>query len=165
MKIRLILMQAVVASNIVLCGCTATAPEGSAKMKHTWPIVAVRDVAKSSVWYARLLDAQRTHPDAAVFDQIVTKDGTILLCLHHWGPSGPRGDHNWPSLSNPTKGLAGNGLLLWFVVDDFDAAWQRAQDLGAVIDESPNANNGTGMRAFVVRDPDGYYVAVNEARS
>jgi uncharacterized glyoxalase superfamily protein PhnB len=54
--------------------------------------------------------------------------------------------------------------LLWFVVDDFDEAWRRAQEMGATIDESPNTDNGTGMRAFVVRDPEGYYVTVNEAR-
>jgi len=53
---------------------------------------------------------------------------------------------------------------LWFVDDDFDAAWSRAQAMGAVVEETPNTDNGTGMRAFVVRDPDGYYVAVNEAR-
>jgi predicted enzyme related to lactoylglutathione lyase len=65
---------------------------------------------------------------------------------------------------SPTEGRAGNGLLLWFVVHDFDAAWERAQTMGATIHEPPNSNNGTGMRAFVVRDPDGYYVTVNEAR-
>ncbi len=133
-------------------------------MKGTWPIVGVADATKSSAWYMRLLDAQNNHPGATVFDQILDKDGTILLCLHHWGPSGPRGDHKHPSLSNPEEGNVGKGLLLWFVVDDFDAAWERARTLGAAIEESPNTNNGTGMRAFIVRDPDGYYVAVNEAR-
>ena len=67
-------------------------------------------------------------------------------------------------LSKPAQGSAGAGLLLWFVVDDFDAAWERAQKLDAAIEESPNDDNGTGMRALVIRDPDGYYVAVNEAR-
>jgi hypothetical protein len=53
---------------------------------------------------------------------------------------------------------------LWFVVDDFDSAWERAQGSGAPIEERPNADNGTFMRAFVVRDPDGYCVAINETR-
>src|SRR5947207_2136202 len=44
----------------------------------------------------------------------------------------------------------GKGLLLWFVVDDFDAAWKRAQALGAAIEEPPNTDNGTFMR---VRHP------------
>ena len=113
----------------------------------------------------KLLGARNTHPGATVFNQIINEDGTVLLCLHHWGPSGRRGDHHWPSLSNPGAGEIWNGLLLWFVVDDFDEAWERARELGAVIEETPNADNGTGMRAFVVRDPDGYYVAVNEMPS
>ena len=133
-------------------------------MTRTWPIVAVSDVTRSSAWYSRLLEAQQTHPGATVFDQIIDADATVLLCLHHWGPSGPRGDHHWPSLSKPAQDSAGAGLLLWFVVDDFDAAWERAQKLDAATEESPNNDNGTGMRAFVIRDPDGYYVAVNEAR-
>ena len=54
--------------------------------------------------------------------------------------------------------------MLWFVVDDFEVAWERAQALGTPIVEEPNTDNGTGMRAFVIRDPDGYHVAVNEAR-
>lgn len=129
-------------------------------MKRTWPIVGVEDVTKSSAWYLRLLDAQDNHPGATEFDPILDKAGTILLCLHLWGYH----EHRWPSLSKLEEGNAGKGLLLWFVVDDFDAAWERAQTLGATVEESPNTNNGTGMRAFTIRDPDGYYVAVNEAR-
>jgi catechol 2,3-dioxygenase-like lactoylglutathione lyase family enzyme len=133
-------------------------------MKRTWPMVAVKNVPESSAWYARLLNAANNHPGATVFDQIVDQDGAVLLCLHHWGPSGLRGDHNYPSLSNPEDGNPGKGLLLWFVVDDFDEAWKRAQALGSPIEEPPNTDNGTSMRAFVIRDPDGYYVAVNETQ-
>ena len=131
-------------------------------MTRTWPIIAVNNVAQSAAWYTRLLNANNNHPGATVFDQILDIDGTVLLCLHHWGPSGARGDHHWPSLAQASNGQTGNGLLLWFVVDDFDSAWQRAQALGASVIETPNNDNGTSMRAFVVRDPDGYHVAVNE---
>lgn len=127
-------------------------------MKRTWPIVGVADVKKSAAWYMRLLGAQNSHSDATSFDQIVDRDGTILVCLHHWG------DHGHPSLSNPEEGSPGKGLLLWFVVDDFDMAWERAQAMDSVIQERPNTSNGTGMRAFTLRDPDGYHVAVNEQR-
>jgi catechol 2,3-dioxygenase-like lactoylglutathione lyase family enzyme len=123
-----------------------------------------KESMKSSAWYTSLLGIEQNHPGAAVFNQVLDGDGTILLCLHHWGPSGPRGDHEWPSLADPGDGRVGNGLLLWFVVTDFDAAWRRAQALGASVHESPNTDNGTGMRAFVLRDPDGYYVTINEAR-
>jgi len=132
-------------------------------MTRTWTIIAVADVPQSAAWYVGLLDGRNSHPGATVFDQILDKDGTVLLCLHCWGPSGPRGDHHWPSLANSREGNDGNGLLLWFVVDDFEAAWERAGRLGAPIEESPNTDNGTGLRAFVVRDPDGYRVAINES--
>ncbi|MFN7986518.1 MAG: VOC family protein [Thermoanaerobaculia bacterium] len=130
----------------------------------TWPIIAVADVVRSSAWYRALLTAEETHPGSSVFNQILGADGTVLVCPHRWGPSGPNGDHVWPSLAEPGHGLAGNGLLLWFVVDDLDAAWDRATRMGAAVHEPPNVDNGTRMRAFVLRDPDGYYVAVNERR-
>jgi hypothetical protein len=95
-------------------------------MKRNWPMIAVADVTASAAWYTRLLAVTNNHPGATAFDQIVDTDGTVLLCFHHWGPSGLRGDHHYASLSRPVKGHEGNGLLLWFVVDDFDSAWERA---------------------------------------
>ena len=90
-------------------------------MKRIWPIIAVSDVMRSAAWYMELLETQQTHPGGKIFDQIVDSDDTVLLCLHHWGPSGAQGDHDWPTLSSPAEGSPENGLLLWFVVDDFDA--------------------------------------------
>lgn len=127
-----------------------------------WPIIAVSDVPASARWYMALLGAGQTHPGGAVFDQIVDEDGTVLLCLHHWGPSGPGGDHVWPTLLTPGPSDQ-NGLLLWFVVDDFADAWERAKAMGTPIEEEPNRNNGTGKPAFVIRDPDGYHVTINES--
>ena len=133
-------------------------------MQRVWPIVAVADVPRSARWYVTLLGGAQTHPGGTVFDQILSDDREVLLCLHCWGPSGPNGDHHWATLANPTRGEPSNGLLLWFVVDDFDAAWQRAQALATPIEESPSTDNGTGMRTFVIIDPDGHHVAINERR-
>ena len=110
-----------------------------------------------------LLGAKQTHSGGTVFDQIVDSDGTVLLCLHHWGPSGAGGNHNWSTLLNPSGPSDRNGLLLWFVVDDFEQAWERAKGLGAAIEERPHSDNGTGKPTFVVQDPDGYHVAINES--
>jgi len=96
-------------------------------------------------------------------EMVPDEDGTILLRLHHWGPTGAGGEHAWPTLLAPGPADA-NGLLLWFVVDDFEDARERANRLGAAIEEEPDRDNGTGMRAFVVRDPDGYHVAIIESR-
>jgi len=40
-------------------------------MKRTWPIVAVRNVAESSAWYTRLLNATNNHPRATVFEAAI----------------------------------------------------------------------------------------------
>ena len=132
-------------------------------MKRVWPIIAVADVPASARWYMNLLGAQQTHPGGTAFDQIVDEDGTVLICLHHWGPSGASGNHKWPTLLSPSGAADRNGLLLWFVVDDFTNAWERAKGLGTAIEEAPNLDNGTGKPTFVIQDTDGYHVAINES--
>ena len=125
-------------------------------------MIAVADVPASAAWYMELLGAEQTHAGGTTFDQIVDDDGTVLLCLHYWGPTGASGTHAWATFQNPGPSDE-NGLLLWFVVDDFEQAWERAKRLGAAVEEEPNTDNGTGKPAFVIRDPDGYHVAVNES--
>lgn len=83
-------------------------------------------------------------------------DGTVLLCLHAWGA------HEHPSLTSPDEGTPGNGLLLFFRVDDFDAALERAGGLAARFAEEPHVNPNTKTREFSLRDPDGYYVTISE---
>ena len=55
----------------------------------------------------------------------------------------------------------GNGLLLFFRVDDFDMALKRARALVARLEEEPNTNPNTGTMEFALRDPDGYYVMIS----
>jgi hypothetical protein len=62
---------------------------------------------------------------------------------------------------SPDKGLAGNGLLLFFRVDDFEPALQRARALVHRLDEEPNVNPSTETKEFSLRDPDGYYVTIS----
>jgi hypothetical protein len=55
----------------------------------------------------------------------------------------------------------GNGLLLFFRVDDFDMALKRARALVARLEEEPHANPNTRTEEFSLRDPDGYYVTIS----
>jgi hypothetical protein len=64
-------------------------------MKRVWPIIAVSDVRVSAQWYMELLGARQTHPGGTTFDQVVDEDGTVLLCVHYWGPTGTSGTHEW----------------------------------------------------------------------
>jgi hypothetical protein len=61
----------------------------------------------------------------------------------------------------PDQGRPGNGLLLFFRVDDFDIALKRARALVARFEEEPHVNLNTQTREFSLRDPDGYYVTIS----
>lgn len=124
-------------------------------MKRTWTIIGVRDVPGSFTWYQSLFGQPETPPAHPHFGQILDEDGTVLLCLHAWGA------HEHPSLTSPEDATPGNGLLLFFRVDDFDAALQRARALGVRLEEKPHVNPNTGTPEFSLRDPDGYYVTIS----
>ena len=124
-------------------------------MKRTWTIIGVADVARSFKWYQSLFGQPETSPAHDYFGQVLDTDGTVLLCLHGCGA------HDHPSLASPDHAEPGNGLLLFFRVDDFDEALPRARALVAGLEEEPHVNPNTGTREFVLRDPDGYYVMVS----
>ena len=90
-------------------------------MKRTWTIIGVADVPQSFKWYQSLLGLPETAPAHDYFGQILDSDGTVLLCLHKWGA------HEHPSLTSPHYAKPGNGLLLFFRVDNFDVALPRAR--------------------------------------
>ena len=124
-------------------------------MKRTWTIIGVKDVPRSFQWYQSLFGQPETAPAHDYFGQILDADGTVLLCLHEWGA------HDHPSLASPDHAAPGNGLLLFFRVDDFDQALSRARALVTRIEEEPHRNPNTGTMEFSVRDPDGYYVTIS----
>ena len=124
-------------------------------MTRLWTIIGVRDVARSVAWYQRLLGQPATAPAHDYFGQILDADGTVLLCLHTWG------EHDHPPLASPDTATPGNGLLLFFRVEDFDGALQRARTLADRLAEEPHLNPNTETMEFALRDPDGYYVMVS----
>jgi catechol 2,3-dioxygenase-like lactoylglutathione lyase family enzyme len=124
-------------------------------MKRTWTIIGVGDVLRSVKWYQSLFGQPVTLPAHDYFGQILDSDGTVLLCLHKWGA------HEHPSLMSPDHGKPGNGLLLFFRVDDFDTALPRARALVTRLEEEPHMNRNTGTTEFSLRDPDGYYVTIS----
>ena len=124
-------------------------------MKRTWTIIGVSDVPSSFKWYQSLLGQPETQPNHSYFGQLLDADGTVLLCLHQWGA------HEHPTLTSPDNATPGNGLLLFFRVDDFDMALKRARALVARLEEEPSENPATGTQEFALRDPDGYYVMIS----
>lgn len=124
-------------------------------MKRIWTIIGVNDVGASFKWYQSLFGQPETAPGHAYFAQLVDSDGTVLLCLHEWGA------HDHPSLMSAAHATPGNGLLLFFRVDDFEPALQRARGLVARFEEEPHLNPNTRTQEFSLRDPDGYFVTIS----
>ena len=124
-------------------------------MRRLWTIVGVGNVRRSFDWYQSLLGLPKTAPAHEYFGQILDADGTVLLCLHEWG------DHEHPPLTSPDYVQPGNGLLLFFRVDDFATVLSGARVLVARLEEEPHLNPNTGTEEFSLRDPDGYYVTIS----
>ena len=126
-------------------------------MKRLWTIIGVRDVSRSFRWYQTLLGLAPGAPAHSYFGQLLDSDGTVLLCLHEWGVE----DH--PTITSPDAATPGNGLILFFRVDDFDAALVRARAAGTPLEEEPHVSPNTHTMEFSLRDPDGYYVMISAA--
>ncbi len=118
-------------------------------MKRTWTIIGVRDVPASFRWYQALFGQPHTRPEHDDFGQILDTDGTVLLCVHQWGA------HEHPPLMSRGDAPPGNGLLLFFRIDDYDITLERARTLVTRFEEEPHVNPNTGTAEFSLRDPDG----------
>lgn len=123
-------------------------------MKRLWTILGVADVARSYAWYRDLLGLPPSQPHHDHFGQLCDTDGTVLLCVHAWG------EHDHPTLASPQPATPGNGLLLFFRVDDFAGALALARAWGPLAEE-PHRNPGTGTLELSLRDPDGYWVTIS----
>ncbi len=121
-------------------------------MIKTEPILAVKDVNKSSSWYQKLLNCKGIHGGTS-FEILTDMDGNQILSLHKWD------EHGHPTLTNP-KVKAGHGLILYFRVDNLDRLWQNAKDLKAFIEEEPHLNKNSGRMEFSLRDLDDYYISI-----
>lgn len=134
------------------------------------PLIVVRDVDASSLFYRTLLgatlgggDARGHHGDGpreyerlydpALHHSVWGSDGLILQ-LHAW-----EADHHHAHLGDPTQPV-GNGTMLWFEVDDFDDTVARARDLAAPVVLDVHVNPNAHHRELWITDPDGYTVVI-----
>lgn len=122
------------------------------------PLLAVRDVRASARWYSSLLGAERSSElmgsdHAHLYDRLLV-GGALVLQLHAWDAE----EH--ANLVDPDGGRNGHGVLVWFEVDDLDAAVARARALEATIVQDVHVNPAPGHREIWLRDPDGYVVVI-----
>jgi hypothetical protein len=122
---------------------------------NSQPLIAVRNVRKSSSWYQTLLaaDAMPDHEHRSMYDRIYC-DGQLVLQLHAWD------EDNHPNLVNANLAPVGHGVLVWFLVRDFEAAVRRARSLHAQVIEEPHVNPNARQKEMWIRDPDGYVVVI-----
>ena len=122
------------------------------------PLLVVNDVEVSSRWYQRLLGCRSDH-GGREYERLVDGDRLVMqlhafAVAHDHGPIGDRDDKPY-----------GNGVLLWFEVDDFDAAAVRAAELNADVvlprhRNPPDGKGGPNHWELWLRDPDGYTVVL-----
>jgi catechol 2,3-dioxygenase-like lactoylglutathione lyase family enzyme len=122
------------------------------------PLIVVTDVEASSRWYQRLLGCRSAH-GGPEYERLIDGDRLILQLhafdvAHDHGPIGDVADRPY-----------GNGVLLWFEVDDFDAAMARVAELEAPIvlprhRNPPSGDGGPNHWECWIRDPDGYTVVL-----
>lgn len=122
------------------------------------PLICVRDVAASSRWYQHLLGCASAH-GGAEYERLVVDD-RLVMQLHRWDV-----DHHHGPIGDPRSKPYGNGVLLWFEVDDFDAALARASELKAEVvmarHRNPSdGNGGPNHWEIWLRDLDGYTVVL-----
>jgi hypothetical protein len=115
------------------------------------PLISVTDVEASSRWYQRLLDCQSGH-GGTEYERLVS-NGVLILQLHRFGV-----EHHHGPIGDPADKPYGNGLLLWFETDEFDAAVARVAELKAEIVMAPYHHAGASQREVWLRDLDGYTI-------
>lgn len=122
------------------------------------PLILVSDVEASSRWYQNLLGCQSAH-GGSEYERLVS-NGTLILQLHRFDA-----EHHHGPIGDPDDKPYGNGVLLWFEVDDFDAAIARATEMDAEIvrprhRNPPSGDGGPNHWECWLRDPDGYTVVI-----
>jgi catechol 2,3-dioxygenase-like lactoylglutathione lyase family enzyme len=122
------------------------------------PLLVVTDVEASSRWYQRLFGCRSDH-GGREYERLVDGDRLVMQLhafdvAHDHGPLGDRDDRPY-----------GNGVLLWFEIDDFDAAAARAAELNADVvlprhRNPPDGKGGPNHWELWLHDPDGYTVVL-----
>lgn len=122
------------------------------------PLIAVDDVEATSRWYQQLLGCQSAHGGREY--ERLEHHGQLVMQLHHWDV-----EHHHGRIGDRAAGSVGNGVLLWFEVDDFDAALARSEALNAEVvlprhRNPPDGGGGPNHWEVWLRDPNGYTVVL-----
>lgn len=116
------------------------------------PLICVDDVPAASAWYQNLLGCTSGH-GGEEYERLMAGE-RLILQLHRWDI-----EHEHGALGDPTVRPYGNGVVLWFELDDFEDAVSRARDMHVdTLKERRLSENGNWE--YWLRDPYGYTVVL-----
>lgn len=115
------------------------------------PLIVVKDVEKSSQFYQKVLACESAHggPDY----EMLMSGKNLILQLHR------EDTHEHPEMYQAEL-ENGNGVVLNFITDEFDAAVERIKASKAEIVAEAHVNPNAHRNEICFRDLDGYLVVV-----
>jgi predicted enzyme related to lactoylglutathione lyase len=121
-------------------------------MMRPQPMVVLADVPAGAKWFESVLGLHPAHGGSEY--EMLTDGDELVAQLHEWDA------HEHPAMGDPQDPSRGNGILLWFSTDDFDAVLSRVADHAATVVDGPLTNPNSHLREVWLRGPEGYTVVV-----
>ncbi len=126
-------------------------------MIRAQPMIAVSDVEAASSWFCSVVGLRSGHGG---LDYEMLMDGDMLVAqLHRWDA------HEHPHLGSEADTSRGNGVLLWFVTDDFESSVARVQSAKATVLVGPRFNPNGKQHEIWIEGPEGYRVVIAGPRT
>lgn len=116
------------------------------------PIITVKSVDSSAAFYCNLLGVRRSEGHES-YAQILD-NGEMIMQLHSF-----EADDDHDALGDESV-LLGNGVVLWFETDDFDAQLWRISEHSIELDRDPTMNPYAQQMEVWLHDLDGYQVVI-----
>lgn len=121
-------------------------------MMRPQPMIVLKDVEAGSRWFQQVLGLTSGHGGPEY--EMLMDGGQLVAQLHHWDA------HEHPHLVDDDDPSRGNGVLLWFATDDFEALVARVEAAQAEVLEGPLYNPNGRQHEIWLRGPEGYRVVV-----
>jgi len=118
------------------------------------PILAVKNVPKSSTWYQSIFDWNSMH-GGNEFEVLTNAQDEVMLCLHKWG------EHNHPTMMD-SEMKNGNGIILYFRVENINSIRDKLKRHAHLVETEIALSQNSGKKEFSLRDPDGYFIIIAE---
>ena len=115
-------------------------------------MIVLTDVRAGSRWFQAVLGLCSGH-GGDEYEMLMDGD-ELVLQLHRWDT------HGHPHLGNADDPSRGNGVLLWFGTDDFNALVDRVRAADASVLEGPLYNESGRQHEIWLQGPEGYRIVV-----